>query len=287
MGRKVHYPGTPRMAEAGHIRDGRARIGAATGIAAFCHLEDKPVPTTNFTTRSHTHPGYPEQPERLLPAGGNGFHSSGIHSNGAGPDWRQAAGMGERPSGGMVMDAGGVHCRVICADNRRALPDLAAGSVDLAITSPPYFSQREYATPGLGNEASIGEYLDNIMDTFAQVMRVMRPTGNIVYNMGDKIIDGSLQLIPYRFAARVMDEFGLRLVNDITWIKRNPTPHQFTRRLTVSTEPFFHFALGSRYRDLIDGSGALRGARDGCRATIAASGSISSNARDATPAASR
>ena len=118
------------------------------------------------------------------------------------------------------------------------------------------------------------------MDTFAQVMRVMRPTGNIVYNMGDKIIDGSLQLIPYRFAARVMDDFGLRLVNDITWIKRNPTPHQFTRRLTVSTEPFFHFALGSdyhydrdafqpaaatpqrqptsklgsRYRDLIDGS---------------------------------
>ena len=259
---------------------GVLELGRSTTIAAFCHLEDKPVPTTNFTTRSHTHPGYPEQPERLLPAGGNGFHSSGIHSNGAGPDWRQAAGMRERPAGGMVMDAGGVHYRVICADNRRALPDLAASSVDLAITSPPYFSQREYATPGLGNEASIGEYLDNIMDTFAQVMRVMRPTGNIVYNMGDKIIDGSLQLIPYRFAARVMDEFGLRLVNDITWIKRNPTPHQFTRRLTVSTEPFFHFALssdyhydrdafqpaaatpqrqptaklGSRYRDLIDGS---------------------------------
>ena len=200
------------------------------------------MPTAKITAQSDTGAGYPEKTERLLPAGGNG-----IHSNGASRDWRQVAETPERPSGGMALDAGDMQYRVICADNRRALPDLAAGSVDLVITSPPYYSQREYATPGLGNESSVDEYLDHIMDTFAQIRRVMRPTGNIVYNMGDKIIDGSLQLIPYRFAARVMDDFGLRLVNDITWIKRNPTPHQFTRRLTVSTEPFFHFALGSDY----------------------------------------
>ena len=137
--------------------------------------------------------------------------------------------------------------RIICADNNTALPDFRSGSIDMVVTSPPYFSQREYSSPGLGNEKTVDEYLDNLVETFGQVVRLMKPAGNIVYNIGDKIIDGSLQLIPHRFASRVLDEFNLRLVNEITWVKRNPTPHQFTRRLTVSTEPFFHFALGSGY----------------------------------------
>ena len=214
--------------------------------------------------------GYPAKPETLLRANGTAPH----------PHWRQPDAGETGIAAGKILDAGGAQYRVVCSDNRKLLPGLAAESVDLVVTSPPYFSQREYATPGLGNEESVEEYLDNIMATFAQIIRVMKPTGSIVYNMGDKIIDGCLQLIPYRFAIRAIDEFDLRLVNDITWIKRNPTPHQFTRRLTVSTEPFFHFALngdyyynrdafqpaneapkrkptaklGSRYRDLIDGS---------------------------------
>lgn len=137
--------------------------------------------------------------------------------------------------------------RVICGDNRDIIPHIPNQSIDLVVTSPPYFQQREYSYLGLGNESSVDEYLDNIIETLRQTIRVMKPTGNIVYNMGDKIVAGSLRLVPYRFAIRVLDELGLRLVNDITWIKRNPTPHQFTRRLTNSTEPFFHFALGSKY----------------------------------------
>ncbi len=214
--------------------------------------------------------GYPAKPETLLRANETAPH----------PHWHQPDANGTGGAVGKIMDTGCAQYRVVCSDNRKMLPDLPAGSVDLVITSPPYFSQREYAAPGLGNEESVDEYLDNIMETFSQIIRVMKSTGSIVYNMGDKIIVGSLQLIPYRFAIRALDEFDLRLVNDITWIKRNPTPHQFNRRLTVSTEPFFHFALngdyyynrdafqpadevpkrkptvklGSRYRDLIDGS---------------------------------
>ena len=142
---------------------------------------------------------------------------------------------------------GGRHYQVICADNQEVLPTLDAESVDLVVTSPPYFGQREYSILGLGNEETVDEYLNSIILAFAQILRVMKPTGNIVYNMGDKISNGSLQLVPYRFAIQVLDEFKLRLVNDITWLKRNPTPHQFSRRLTSSTEPFFHFALNGKY----------------------------------------
>ena len=136
---------------------------------------------------------------------------------------------------------------IICGDNRDALQSIGENSIDLVVTSPPYFQQREYTALGLGNEESIEEYLDQLIGTLAQIIRVMKPSGNIVYNMGDKISGGGLQLIPYRFAIRALDEFDLRLVNDITWVKKNPTPHQFARRLTNSTEPFFHFALGSGY----------------------------------------
>ena len=147
-------------------------------------------------------------------------------------------------AGANRMDA---HYAVYCGDSFEVIPNLGEQSVDLVVTSPPYFSQRAYAEAGLGNEASIAEYLDHIIGTFRRLIPVMKPTGSIVYNMGDKITGGSLNLIPYRFAIRVLDELNVRLVNDITWVKKNPTPHQFHRRLISSTEPFFHFALGNGY----------------------------------------
>ena len=136
---------------------------------------------------------------------------------------------------------------VICGDSEFELARIQPRSVDLVITSPPYYQQREYAALGQGNETSVESYIESMFSTFSSIVRVMKPTGNIVYNMGDKIIDGSLQLIPYQFALRVLDECKLRLVNDITWVKSNPTPHQFNRRLVASTEPFFHFAFGKDY----------------------------------------
>ena len=137
--------------------------------------------------------------------------------------------------------------RVLCGDNVVKLFDVEPRSVDLVVTSPPYFQQREYSAEGMGNEETVEEYIDNLLATFDRIVRIMKPTGNIVYNLGDKIIDGSTQLIPYQFALKVLDNFDLRLVNDITWVKSNPTPHQFSRRLIASTEPFFHFALGRDY----------------------------------------
>ena len=161
--------------------------------------------------------------------------------------WTAAKRNGSRQAVYDIADAQSPQYNVVCDDNRNLLPTLESASVDLVVTSPPYYKQRDYSSPGLGNEATPAEYLNNIMETFTEILRVMKPTGSIVYNMGDKVIDGGLQLIPYRFAARVVDELNLRLVNDITWIKQNPTPHQFSRRLTISTEPFFHFAVSNDY----------------------------------------
>ena len=185
--------------------------------------------------QSHDSPGCFAASEKGLPANGYRLYWSDITNNVHLPTTRK------------LLEAGGAQYQVACDDNRTLLPTMEASSIDLVVTSPPYFNQRDYSSPGLGNEATADEYIDNIIETFKQILRVVKPTGNIVYNMGDKVIDGGLQLIPYRFAARVVDELNLRLVNDITWVKQNPTPHQFPRRLTISTEPFFHFALSNDY----------------------------------------
>jgi site-specific DNA-methyltransferase (adenine-specific) len=68
-----------------------------------------------------------------------------------------------------------------------------------------------------------------------------------VFNLGDKYLEGSLQLIPYRFATEVLETFLVKLVNNITWVKLNPTPRQFQKRLVSSTEPFFHFVKSDDY----------------------------------------
>jgi len=137
--------------------------------------------------------------------------------------------------------------RVICGDSAVKLSEIEPRTVDLVVTSPPYFRQREYAAKGMGNEETVEEYIENLLVVFDKIVRIMKPTGNIVYNLGDKIIDGSSKLIPYQFALKALENFDLRLVNDITWVKSNPTPHQFSRRLVASTEPFFHFALNKDY----------------------------------------
>lgn len=138
-------------------------------------------------------------------------------------------------------------CTVIKGDSKRVLPTLAPHSVDLVVTSPPYFQQRSYSAAGIGNENTVNEYLDALVETFASLLFILKPGGNIVYNLGDKYSGGGLMLVPYRFAMRVIDEIGLILVNDITWVKQNPVPHQFDRRLISSTEPFFHFARNTNY----------------------------------------
>ena len=156
-----------------------------------------------------------------------------------------------------TVPVGDVQSVVLCGDNRDVLPTLPKRSFDLVVTSPPYWRQREYGSAGVGNERTMDAYLDALLDTFLLLLPLLRPTANIVYNLGDKFVGGSLMLIPYRFALRVVDELGLLLVNDITWVKANPVPHQFARRLTSSTEPFFHFATSGGYYHDRDGFAPL------------------------------
>ena len=66
---------------------------------------------------------------------------------------------------------------------RLPLPD---ASVDLIVTSPPYWALRDYQTPGqLGSEPTPQEFLTNLWAATREMVRVLKPTGSIFVDLGD------------------------------------------------------------------------------------------------------
>ena len=55
--------------------------------------------------------------------------------------------------------------QILCGDNLELIRELPDRSVQLVITSPPYFQQRDYGG-GMGNEACLEEYLDSLLSLF-------------------------------------------------------------------------------------------------------------------------
>jgi site-specific DNA-methyltransferase (adenine-specific) len=103
--------------------------------------------------------------------------------------------------------------KIILGDNLSVLKQIENDTFDLIITSPPYFQQRNYGNGdlGIGNETTESEYLKNILTVFWECVRVLKKTGVIVFNLGDKYIDGGLSLIPYKFAIQAIQNQNIFL----------------------------------------------------------------------------
>jgi DNA modification methylase len=67
-----------------------------------------------------------------------------------------------------------------CLEGLRNLPD---NSVDICVTSPPYWGQR--GDEGVGTEPDPRDYIKNLSTILLEVMRVIKPTGVLWLNIGD------------------------------------------------------------------------------------------------------
>jgi DNA modification methylase len=176
----------------------------------------------------------------------------------------------------------------------RSLP-LADDSVDLVVTSPPYYGLRSYQDGGqpysgqIGAESTPAEYLDALVDVTRECVRILKPTGSIWVNLGDRYSTGnsghsalatlgqryrggghsdakakqasqrvtgrptkSLLGIPWRYAIRCTDELGLVLRAEVVWSKPNGLPESVTDRVRRSHETWFHLTLQPHYYAAID-----------------------------------
>ncbi|MBZ0172479.1 MAG: site-specific DNA-methyltransferase, partial [Phycisphaerales bacterium] len=107
----------------------------------------------------------------------------------------------------------------LCGDARDVLRGLPPDSIDFAMTSPPYWGKREYANGGIGLEGEYSEFIDALLRVFAELKRVLKPTGSFWLNIGDSYQQKRLLGIPWRVALAMTDQQGWILRNQIVWNK--------------------------------------------------------------------
>lgn len=85
-----------------------------------------------------------------------------------------------------------MNCRILTGDAFSMLPTITPGSVDCAVTSPPYWMLRAYLPKGhplkhleLGQEKTPGEYVSNMVRVCSLVRECLASHGTLWLNVGD------------------------------------------------------------------------------------------------------
>lgn len=170
--------------------------------------------------------------------------------------------------------------KIICGDSEQLLKNLSSNSINLIITSPPYFGCRVYGNETLGREANPLDFVKNLLKFAEELKRILHKEGSFYLNIGDvyfgtkgfsrnkgryarktdkhykehKIVksDGKylqykqLLMLPERVAIG-MQEQGWILRNKIIWEKPNPVPSYSPDRRYPVYEHIFHFVKSRKY----------------------------------------
>ena len=128
------------------------------------------------------------------------------------------------------------------------LKEIPEQSIHTCITSPPYFNLRNYGHKDqLGLESNSEEFIQNLVNVFSQVKRVLKDDGTLWLNMGDTW-DKNKQLlgIPWRTALALQQD-GWILRSDIIWHKPNVMPSSVRDRVTNCHEYIFLLSKNKKY----------------------------------------
>ncbi len=141
---------------------------------------------------------------------------------------------------------------IINGDAGAVLSSMPGGLVHTAVSSPPYYGQRDYGETGqIGAESSPNEYINRLVAIFRELRRVLRDDGTFWLNLGDKFLNGTLLGMPWRVALALVED-GWILRSDIIWHKPNAMPHSVKTRPTVDHEYIFMFSKERDYYYDID-----------------------------------
>ncbi len=165
---------------------------------------------------------------------------------------------------------------LICGDACRALQLLPAASVQTVVTSPPYWSLRDYAVENqIGLDDSLSDYIASIVDAFEQIRRVLRDDGTVWLNVGDTWTSGNRRYrapdkknraramtirpptprglkpkdligVPWRIAL-ALQAAGWWLRSEVIWHKPNAHPESVRDRPTKAHETVFLLSKSQNY----------------------------------------
>jgi DNA modification methylase len=167
-------------------------------------------------------------------------------------------------------------------NNLEILKTMDDESVNCVVTSPPYWGLRDYGIDGqYGLEETPEEFIENLVELFREIRRVLRDDGTVWLNLGDTYMGGgnnrgsdstisdkqktnkgavgqckkpkhptikpkNLIGIPWKVAFALQDD-GWILRQDIIWHKPNPMPESVKDRCTKSHEYIFLLTKNKKY----------------------------------------
>lgn len=73
-----------------------------------------------------------------------------------------------------------------CGDSLELIREIPRESIDLLVTSPPYWAKRVYNGSGeIGSEDTPEEFVKKLADFFEELRPYLKPTANVFVNIGD------------------------------------------------------------------------------------------------------
>ena len=165
---------------------------------------------------------------------------------------------------------------ILAGDAKSLLGFVPDKTVQTAVTSPPYWSLRDYGIDDqIGLDEPLSEFIDSLVRVFEQVSRTLADDGTLWVNIGDSYTSGNRRWrapdrknparasrfrpsnpeglkdkeligVPWRFALAMQDA-GWWLRSDIIWYKPNCQPESVRDRPTRSHEHVFLFTKSEQY----------------------------------------
>lgn len=124
----------------------------------------------------------------------------------------------------------------VSGDSLDILKYLPLDSVDLVLTSPPFplLRQKTY-----GNESQ-AQYVDWLCDFAIEVLRVLKPTGSFVLDLGGAYQKGKpiRSLHNFRILLKLCDEIGFKLAEEFYWYNpaKLPSPIEWVNKRKIRTK---------------------------------------------------
>ena len=147
----------------------------------------------------------------------------------------------------MTIPLGPRDSQILVGDAGSKLTEIPADSVDVIVTSPPYFRQRDYSAPGqVGQEETPDSYIARLVEIFHKARHVLKPQGSLWLVLGDKYDDGQLLGMPWRVALALQAD-GWVLRSDVIWQKPNAMPSATKNRPTTDHEYVFLLTKSKSY----------------------------------------
>ena len=162
--------------------------------------------------------------------------------------------------------------KIFCGNALDILKTLPPESVNMCVTSPPYYGLRDYGVEAqIGNEQTPYKYIQNLLLVFEEVNRVLKPDGTLWVNIADsyaannknfklppnkdfsavpKLWHGIKQKdmigVPWLLAFSLREN-GWYLRSDIIWHKKNCMPESVKDRPSKCYEHIFLLSKSSKY----------------------------------------